>query len=97
MDENTVLEALLTSHLRQSYGPQSLPHDHPDTHIKVAFGYSYYPKELIPIPIAWVETTGNLVWRKIHDRGGHFAALERPTEFMEDLEAFVGEVWGRRT
>jgi len=95
--ENTVLEALLTSHLRQSYGPHPKAHDDPKYHIKVAFGYSYYPKELIPIPIEWVATTGNLVWSKVRDRGGHFAALEQPKEFMGDLEAFVSEVWGNHT
>lgn len=82
---------------RHSYGPKSIPHDDPKYHIKVALGYSYYPKELIPIPIEWVATTGNLVWRKIHEKGGHFAALEQPKEFMEDLEAFVGEAWGHHT
>ena len=92
--ENTMLEAPLINHLQQSFGPQSIPHDDPEYHIKVAFGYSYYPKELIPTPIEWVATTGNLVWSKIHDRGGHFAALEQPNEFMEDLEAFVSNVLG---
>ncbi len=74
-----------------------MPHDDPKYHIKVPFGFSYYPKEVTPIPIEWVATTGNLVWSKTHARGGHFAALEQPNEFMEDLEAFVGDVWGRRT
>ncbi|KIW47661.1 uncharacterized protein PV06_00334 [Exophiala oligosperma] len=78
---------------RHSYGPNPLPHDDPRYHIKIPLGYSYFAKELIPIPIDWVATTGNLVWRKCHERGGHFAALEQPKEFMEDLETFVGQVW----
>lgn len=73
-----------------------MPQDDPKYHITKPFGYSYYPKELIPIPVEWVATTGHLVWSKIHDRGGHFAALEQPQEFMEDLEAFVDHVWERR-
>lgn len=58
-------------------------------------GYSYYPMELIPIPISWVATTGNLVWSKIHKKGGHFAALEQPSDFMEALEAFITSVRSR--
>lgn len=45
------------------------------------------------MPRAWIETTGNLVWVRQHDRGGHFAALERPEALFEDLEDFVGQVW----
>jgi len=91
------LETLLTYQLQQSYGSKALAHDDPAYNIKIPFGYSYYPRELIPIPIEWVATTGNLVWSKVRDRGGHFAALEQPKEFMGDLEAFVSEVWGIHT
>lgn len=34
-----------------------------------------------------------MVWVRQHDRGGHFAALERPEALFEDLEDFVGQVW----
>ena len=44
------------------------------------------------MPVAWVATTGNLVWSRRHDRGGHFAALERPEELLSDLESFVEEL-----
>jgi microsomal epoxide hydrolase len=35
-----------------------------------------------------VKLTGNLVWSKIHDRGGHFAALEEPELLLEDVITF---------
>ncbi|ETN42813.1 uncharacterized protein HMPREF1541_01971 [Cyphellophora europaea CBS 101466] len=85
----------LSKDASQSYSATAKGHDHPDYHIKKPFGYSYFPQELIPIPIEWVKTTGNLVWSRVHDRGGHFAALERPRELLEDVESFVGEVWKR--
>lgn len=69
--------------------------EHPDMYIKVPFGYSYFPAELVPAPVAWAKTTGNLVWSNIHEKGGHFAALECPQEMLADLEGFVGEVWVR--
>lgn len=54
-------------------------------------GYSYFPYELMPIPKAWAERTGNLVWFRAHEKGGHFAALECGEELWKDVEAFVME------
>lgn len=56
-------------------------------------GYSYFPEELAPIPKAWAAATGNLQWFKAHNEGGHFAAMERPKLFVEDMEEFIGSVW----
>ncbi|KAF2849121.1 epoxide hydrolase-like protein [Plenodomus tracheiphilus IPT5] len=56
-------------------------------------GYSYFPFELAPVPRAWAEKTGNMVFYGEHERGGHFAALERPEVLWGDVEAFVGKVW----
>ena len=39
------------------------------------------------------EQTGNLVWHREHDNGGHFAAMEVPKDFVQDMEDFVKEVW----
>ena len=77
----------------KSYGPTALPHNHPDWYIKKPLGYSYFPKELIPIPVSWAATTGNLVWSKVHESGGHFAALEEPEALLDDIEAWAKEVW----
>ena len=46
----------------------------------------------MPIPKAWVETTGTLSWYRQHDSGGHFAALEKPAETKQDLEDFLAHV-----
>ena len=56
-------------------------------------GYSWFPKEIAPMPKAWVATTGNLVWYKQHDSGGHFAALEKPELLLHDIEEFAAAVW----
>ncbi|PGG96655.1 microsomal epoxide hydrolase [Blastomyces parvus] len=60
---------------------------------KKPFGYSNFPKEICPTPVAWARTLGDMVFYKEHDKGGHFAALEQPQLFMEDLEAFVAAAW----
>ncbi|KAE8386397.1 Alpha/Beta hydrolase protein [Aspergillus alliaceus] len=62
-------------------------------YIQKPFGYSYFPYELFPVPKAWVETTGNLVFWREHQKGGHFAALEKPRELKADLMEFVEQVW----
>jgi microsomal epoxide hydrolase len=53
-------------------------HNSPDWYIKKPMGYSWHPQELAPVPKAWAEKTGNLVWYKEHKEGGHFAAWEVP-------------------
>ncbi|KAK5094106.1 hypothetical protein LTS08_008735 [Lithohypha guttulata] len=80
---------------RHSYGPAAKPHDHPDWHLKKPLGYSYFPEELIPIPVAWVATTGELVHSAVHETGGHFAAMEEPEALWKDVEEFVNLVWKR--
>ncbi|KAF7585286.1 hypothetical protein BBP40_011436 [Aspergillus hancockii] len=62
-------------------------------YIHKPFGYSYFPIELFPVPKSWVETTGNLVFWREHQKGGHFAALEKPAELKADLTEFVQQVW----
>lgn len=36
-------------------------------------GYSFFPKELVPMPKSWVAQSCNLVSASIHESGGHFA------------------------
>lgn len=80
-----------------------------ELYIHKPLGFSYFPKELLPVPESWVRKTGNLVYFKQHTevrplacliqahntllQGGHFAALERPRDFKEDLAEFVSKVW----
>lgn len=79
---------------RQFFGAKpTFFHNEPSLYIDKPMGYSWHPKELAPVPKAWVETSGNLVWYKEHKQGGHFAAWEVPKVFVEDIESFVKEVW----
>ncbi|KAK5988415.1 Putative epoxide hydrolase [Cladobotryum mycophilum] len=78
-------------YMYREYLPTDTAHDsNPEQYIRgKAFGYSLFPKELASFPRSWIETTGDLVYYKRHDGGGHFAALERPKEFLEDMEEFI--------
>ncbi|KAL6707522.1 hypothetical protein ACN47E_004092 [Coniothyrium glycines] len=62
-------------------------------HVGKPVGYSYFPFELAPVPRAWAERTGQLVFFKAHDQGGHFAALEKPEALLEDVEEWVKRAW----
>ncbi|KAJ4364751.1 hypothetical protein N0V95_000698 [Ascochyta clinopodiicola] len=62
-------------------------------HVNKPIGYSYFPYELSPIPQAWAAKTGDLVFFKSHDKGGHFAALERPEALWADVEEYVKIAW----
>ncbi|KAK5248969.1 hypothetical protein LTS06_006035 [Exophiala xenobiotica] len=61
------------------------------------FGFSWFPMELAPIPQAWAATTGKLSFYRQHDKGGHFAAVEKPDELWNDISEFVEEAWNKST
>ncbi|TFB01656.1 Putative epoxide hydrolase [Trichoderma ghanense] len=70
-------------------------HENPQWHINKHFGYSFFPKELAPIPRAWAETTGTIEFYRQHESGGHFAAMEKPEVLLADVEEFLRQVWGK--
>ncbi|GAB1313722.1 hypothetical protein MFIFM68171_03932 [Madurella fahalii] len=57
-------------------------------------GYSWFPGEALALARSWVEHwfPNNLVFYKAHESGGHFAALEEPVKFLQDIEEFVAIV-----
>ncbi|KAF5252796.1 hypothetical protein FANTH_2120 [Fusarium anthophilum] len=107
-DEDPPLEEILTSvslyWLTDSFPTSIFPyrqrfdpdypgaHDHPKWKISKPLGYSWFPFELAPIPVSWVKTTGNLVFWRDHERGGHFAAMERPEDLLKDFGEFVEQI-----
>lgn len=58
------------------------------TTISLPTGAAVYPKELVQPPRAWAEATYPLVHYSSPAKGGHFAALEQPQIFAEDLWLF---------
>ncbi|KAF2722235.1 alpha/beta-hydrolase [Polychaeton citri CBS 116435] len=58
-------------------------------------GFSWNPKEILPMPASWVAASGNMTWHKRHSNGGHFAAMEKPDAFTQDIEDFVAEAWSK--
>ena len=61
-------------------------------YVGVPTGVARYPKEILRFPRAWVESSYNVTHWAVMPRGGHFAAMEQPLLFSEDLRSFFGTV-----
>jgi pimeloyl-ACP methyl ester carboxylesterase len=60
--------------------------------VGVPTGVARYPKEVLPFPRSWVERHYNVTHWAVMPRGGHFAAMEQPALFVEDLRNFFRTV-----
>ena len=60
--------------------------------IGVPTGVGRYPKEILRFPRSWVERQHNVTHWTDMPRGGHFAAMEQPELFVEDVRAFFRTV-----
>jgi len=56
--------------------------------VEVPTGYANHPYELMQTPRAWADKRYDVVHWVEQERGGHFAAFERPAQFVDDLRAF---------
>ena len=61
------------------------------SYIDVPLGLADFPVEISNAPKAWWKTLGPVVYSKSYDKGGHFAAYERP----EDIADALGEMFGK--
>ena len=61
--------------------------------VGVPTGVARYPKEeVLRFPRSWVERQYNVTHWAVMPRGGHFAAMEQPALFVEDLRNFFRTV-----
>jgi len=61
--------------------------------VGVPTGVARYPKEeVLRFPRSWVERFYNVTHWAVMPRGGHFAAMEQPALFIEDLRNFFRTV-----
>lgn len=60
--------------------------------VEVPTGHAAFPHELYPTARVWAERTFNIVhWTEMR-QGGHFAAMEEPAAYAEDVASFVKKV-----
>jgi microsomal epoxide hydrolase len=69
--------------LASSRGDIAMPFEVP-----VPVGIAIYPRELFKIPRAWAERHYQLIHWSESPCGGHFAAMEQPEVFANDLRLF---------
>jgi microsomal epoxide hydrolase len=60
--------------------------------VGVPTGVARYPKEPLRYPRSWVERHYNVTYWADMPRGGHFAAMEQPELFVEDVRTFFRTV-----
>jgi len=60
--------------------------------IGIPTGVARYPKEVLRWPRSWVEQQYNVTHWAVMPRGGHFAAMEQPELFGDDLQEFFRTV-----
>jgi microsomal epoxide hydrolase len=57
--------------------------------LPVPLGISVYPHEIFRSPRAWADARGQIIYWAEPERGGHFAAMEQPQAFAEELRRFA--------
>lgn len=63
----------------------------PPAKITVPTAVAVFPAEMVPVVKPWAERSANVVRFSKMPKGGHFAALEQPKLFADDIEAFVNQ------
>ncbi|KAJ1302233.1 hypothetical protein OPQ81_001054 [Rhizoctonia solani] len=56
---------------------------------RVPMGFAEYRYELQYYPEFYLQEVGNLVFHSVHERGGHFGALDNPPAYLEDLRTMM--------
>ncbi len=65
----------------------------PGQRVTVPTAYTEYPMDTLPLtPRSWAERSYNLKEFKLMDRGGHFAAMEEPELFSDDVRTAFAQL-----
>ncbi len=64
----------------------------PQDNVAVPTGIANFPAEVTRMPRAWVEHRYNVVHWTEQARGGHFAAMEAPDLFVDDVRTFFSSL-----
>ena len=78
----------ITSSTRIYYENRNTPQMKPMGFINVPTGAAIFPAEIFITPRSWAEESYDLRHWTVMNEGGHFAALEKPELYLEDLRIF---------
>jgi pimeloyl-ACP methyl ester carboxylesterase len=71
---------------------QAILENVPHARIEVPVGIAVFPRDSNKTPRRWVEKRYNVVHWREQRRGGHFAALDAPDLFVEDVRLFFSGI-----
>ena len=80
----------IDSSMRIYYENRVVPPIKPISYIDVPTGVSIFPNEIYISPRSWVQAGYDLRYWNVLPSGGHFAALEEPVTYVNELNAFFG-------
>lgn len=78
----------ITSSARIYYESSKTPVAKPIGYIDVPTGVAVYPAEIYITPRSWVAAAYDLRHYSLMEEGGHFAALEQPDSYINELNTF---------
>jgi len=78
----------ITSSTRIYYENSKTPVAKPIEYIDVPTGVAVYPAEIFITPRSWVAAAYDLRHYSLMEEGGHFAALEQPESYINELNTF---------
>jgi microsomal epoxide hydrolase len=78
----------ITSSARIYYENSKTPVAKPMEYIDVPTGVAVYPAEIFITPRSWVAAAYDLRHYSLMEEGGHFAALEQPASYINELNTF---------
>jgi pimeloyl-ACP methyl ester carboxylesterase len=85
--------ATATSSTRLYYEMRQVGRDAlPQQYVAVPTGVANFPGEVTRTPRSWAEHRYNITHWTEHERGGHFAAMQVPDLFVDDVRAFFRTV-----
>lgn len=78
----------ITSSTRIYFESRNNPVENPIGYVDVPTGAAIFPAEIFITPRAWVEAAYDLRHWTVMPEGGHFAAVEQPRLYLDDVRAF---------
>jgi len=82
------LTGTIGSSMRMYRANSAIPVEQHARRVEVPSGFSLFPGDLVRPPRAWLDRTANVVRVTEPPRGGHFAPIEEPELYAQELRDF---------
>jgi pimeloyl-ACP methyl ester carboxylesterase len=82
------LTGTIGSSMRMYHANSQVPLEQHARRVEVPSGFSLFPHDLVRPPRAWLDRTANTVRVTELPRGGHFAPIEEPELYAQELRDF---------